>query len=483
MTEHSAILDTLPDDIRTVLKTLGLEPDFVRYACCPKCFAIYPPDPDNPADPFPHTCTFQETDRPVCGAILVSHQRYAADDEDGDVSHRYEPVLTYPYRKLESWLVSMLSRVGVAIQMKAAWKPSEGGIYKDVFDAPGVQDFLGPDGKTAFSVQTDHSVHLVFSLFVDWFNPFGNKKAGKTHSIGAIYLICMNLPPHLRYRPENIYLAGIIPGPHEPQLHQINHLLRPLIDELLVLWHRGMIVGNIPDSAPLLVRGAVIPLVCDLPALRKTAGFAGHSSAHFCSFCELHLNQMNDLDRPSWKRHSWEDHLRFAAEWRDAPTEKARKHLFDGHGIRWSELLRLDYWDPTRFAVVDAMHNLFLGELRHHCRDVWGINVKDKSSESKKLEPHDSERQRLELNKALNAILKLSINALKRLRKGYIVAIAELNGVVPKDGLLTKAAYGQALIEWVCFLSNYAAITDESLCRRGRMWVTSRFLLSSMKRP
>ncbi|TFK89655.1 hypothetical protein K466DRAFT_472712, partial [Polyporus arcularius HHB13444] len=96
---------------------------------------------------------------------------------------------------------------------------------KDIFDAAALREFLGPDGKTPFSQQPDGSVHLVFSLFIDWFNPFGNKKAGKSHSIGAMYLICMNLPPHLRYRPENIYLAGIIPGPSEPKLHQINHLL------------------------------------------------------------------------------------------------------------------------------------------------------------------------------------------------------------------------------------------------------------------
>ncbi|KAI0325705.1 hypothetical protein GY45DRAFT_1260409, partial [Cubamyces sp. BRFM 1775] len=99
------------------------------------------------------------------------------------------------------------------------------GVWSDIMDAPALRDFIGPDGRTPFSVQVDGSLHLVFSLFVDWFNPYGNKQAGKKHSIGAIYMVCLNLPPHLRYRPENIYLVAIIPGPNEPRGHRLNHLL------------------------------------------------------------------------------------------------------------------------------------------------------------------------------------------------------------------------------------------------------------------
>ena len=112
----------------------------------------------------------------------------------------------------------------------------------------------------------------------------------------------------------------------------------------------------------------------------------------------------------------------------------------------------MEYWDPTRFAVVDAMHNLFLGELRHHCRDVWGINVKDKSEDSaKKKVPHTPERQRAELQKVLDLLRNnRSKSAFKSIRKGYVVAVAEVNGVPPKAGLVTKAAYVDALLEWVC---------------------------------
>ena len=53
-------------------------------------------------------------------------------------------------------------------------------------------------------------------------------------------MVLLNLPPSSRYKAENMYLAGVIPGPREPSLTQINHLLRPLISELLQFWDPGV---------------------------------------------------------------------------------------------------------------------------------------------------------------------------------------------------------------------------------------------------
>ncbi|TFY56546.1 hypothetical protein EVJ58_g7577 [Rhodofomes roseus] len=365
--EHQAILDCIPRDIRSVMSHLKVEPQITRYASCPLCSCLYAPNEANHNNPYPHYCTFTDTDRPPCGAALVKKELRAS--------------------------------------------------------------------TTSRSHASDKDVNLVFGLYLDWFNPGGNKKAGKSRSLGAMYLVCINLPPHLRFRPENICLVGIIPGPNEPSLHQLNHFLRPLVDEMLTLWHSGMwLTQTAVHAHGRLIRAAIIPLICDLPALRKAAGFAGHSSRHFCSFCLLKRPDINNISRP-WPSRTWQEHLNIATQWRDAATERDRDTLFEEHGLRWSELLRLPYWDPTRYAVVDAMHNLFLGELRHHCMAIWGIDIKDhkdkhgRATDSTKTTPHTPDEQQQHITRLLNALRK-----------------AQLNAISPDK--LTKREYAKALLLW-----------------------------------
>ena len=40
-------------------------------------------------------------------------------------------------------------------------------------------------------------------------------------------------------------------------------------------------------------------------------------------------------------------------------------------GVRWSELLRLPYFDPIRFITVDPMHCLFLGIAKWIVKRLW----------------------------------------------------------------------------------------------------------------
>ena len=464
--EQQAILDSIPRDIRTALSHLKVEPNIIRYATCPSCSQTYAPDPSKPDDPYPRFCSFTETDKPICGSALV-HKVVHTDTASmtrGAQRTSYSALRPYPYRTTFSWIAGLFSRRQPEEILESSWANTEpllGARYVDTIQAPALRNFRAPDGSL-YSKPSSSDVHLVFGLFIDWFNPGGNKKAGKSRSIGAIYLVCLNLPPELRFLPENICLVGIIPGPNEPSLHELNHFIRPLIDEFLVLWHSGIRLSRTAlHSTGRLVRAVIIPLICDLPALRKTAGFAGHSSKHFCSFCLLERWNINNLSRP-WPSRTWQEHMNIASQWRDAETEAERKAIFDQHGLRWSEMLRLPYWDPTRFAVVDAMHNLFLGALRHHCRDVWGIDVKDQKT-TKKTTPHTPEEQTKWLIRLVAALRKGvlpngtfrkgALSAVSQPRKGYLVALAQLNGIVP-EAKLTKRAYALALLEWVGPLSS-----------------------------
>ncbi|KIM66101.1 hypothetical protein SCLCIDRAFT_14748 [Scleroderma citrinum Foug A] len=132
-------------------------------------------------------------------------------------------------------------------------------------------------------------------------------------------MICHNLPVHLCYHVENVYIAGIIPGQREPSSYHLNHVLRPLVDDLLQAWSpRFQLTHSAIHPFGCLVLCTLIPLVCDLLAAWKSAGFAG-------------LGQ----------------HLTIAKSWRDMQTETIRVQIYQKFGIRWSELLCLLYWDPT----------------------------------------------------------------------------------------------------------------------------------------
>ncbi|TBU28219.1 hypothetical protein BD311DRAFT_663831 [Dichomitus squalens] len=94
------------------------------------------------------------------------------------------------------------------------------------------------------------------------------------------------------------------------------------------------------------------------------------------------------------------------------------------------------------------MHNLFLGELRHHCMEVWGIDVKDKIGQ-RKATPHSPEEQQKWLTRLVADLRNhRPLSSIEKPRKGYLVAVAQLNGIVPQSKL-TKREYAKALIDWV----------------------------------
>ena len=142
--------------------------------------------------------------------------------------------------------------------------------------------------------------------------------------------VCLNLPPEHRYHVENMFLVGVIPGPSKPSLHEINHLLRPLIDDLLDCWEPGVWYTRTPTYPNgHRARCAVVPLVCDLPAARQMAGFASFSCLRFfCSFCQLHLDDIDDINHSAWGHRSHADHRHWAMKWRDAESEHEREEKF-----------------------------------------------------------------------------------------------------------------------------------------------------------
>ena len=110
-------------------------------------------------------------------------------------------------------------------------------------------------------------------------------------------MFCLNLPLNIRYDPENVFLVCIVPGPGSPSLDDINHILRSLVDTFVPFWKTGIYYSETPSySGGRLICCAILPLVCDLPAARQIAGFTSHGSHNFCSFCNLRLVDIDDIE-------------------------------------------------------------------------------------------------------------------------------------------------------------------------------------------
>ncbi|KAI0740921.1 hypothetical protein C8Q76DRAFT_596326, partial [Earliella scabrosa] len=156
------------------------------------------------------------------------------------------------------------------------------------------------------------------------------------------------------------------------------------VDELQEFWDPGVYYTKTSKRpSGRLVRAAMIPLVCDLPAARQVAGFAPHSHTYgLCSVCALLQQEKEDIDPKHFPPRDLQAHRETAIAWRDAESTHQRRMIYDHSGIRWSELLRLTYWNPILYTVIDSMHNLYLGLLERHIRDFWGIATEEDDGDS-----------------------------------------------------------------------------------------------------
>ena len=76
------------------------------------------------------------------------------------------------------------------------------------------------------------------------------------------------------------------------------------------------------------------------------------------------------FERQSWKGRSRLAHKQEALCTLEARSPAERAKLESKHGCRYSSLLQLPYFDPSRMLVIDPMHNLFLGSAKHFLKSV-----------------------------------------------------------------------------------------------------------------
>jgi Transposase family tnp2. len=383
---HPGIHSRIPHSIKAAMNQFNLASKILVYAVCPVCHCTYKPriQPDSNELVYPPICTNKsEPESERCGELLL-------EVPSCGTLQRPKPRKTFAYHSFNDYLAGMLARPDIEklmdescdalsdleAQMDVERNPNFD-FVKDIFEAEFLKHFRGPNGNELFVKRPNNEGRYAFTLNVDYFNPEGMRTRGPKVSCGIISMACQNLPLDIRYKPENMYIAGIIPGPSEPLLTDLNHYLHPLIDDLKASWENGVIFSRTAlHPTGRMTRSAIIAAVCDLPAARQAAGLAGHSSHFYCSVCQCHhRSTMGRSDIEDWRVCNPNLLRAIAIQWRDADSSAKRKSLFDEYGVRWSELWRLPYWDPTRQLVVDSMHGLFERIIMSHICDVLGLTT------------------------------------------------------------------------------------------------------------
>ncbi|KAG2192124.1 hypothetical protein INT47_010712, partial [Mucor saturninus] len=356
----------LPKSFKTVEKKFNGDWDagVTRYTVCGKCHSLYAPEVTKDKTPSQQSCSFVSLDGDVCDEVLFEQVK----KRNGKTI--FKPKFVYPYKSLKSSLQELMLRPEFESTMND-WRLRNvvPGTYYDIYDGKMFKTLTDNTGLPFSTLRNP----LYATLNVDWFQPFDNVN----YSCGAIYMCINNWKREDRFKEENIILVGLMPVGKEPKLDRINTYLKPLVDELLELENGVMMkTGAKPDG--IKIHCALLMLACDIPACRKVAGFAAHSSGHACNKCEGEFPLVEgkpdfsgiNTVASKWPERSKASNLRAALRWRNATTEKEREDLVKANGTRYSELHRLGYFDVVRQSIIDPMHNLLLGTCSRFVK-IW----------------------------------------------------------------------------------------------------------------
>lgn len=286
--------------------------------------------------------------------------------------------------------------------------------------------------------------NLSFALGIDWFNPYTNLDAKKKWTIGAIYIVCLDLPPEIRFRLENVGLLGIVPGPLEPSQEQVNHFLAPIVESFARLYDKGVWISKTtlyPEGR--LIRGVIALLVADLVGAKHLAGFSSHRHTYFCHLCLLPIGDIDNFEGP-WPERDLEQHKRLTFTWK-LSTPEAREKISKQYGVRYSVLSELPYWNPFRQVPVDILH-MSLSLLKKHAREVWHMNLTTLAGDGS-FDPFHTVTDPLELAEAEHAMYTETKTNLLRLSKSILRTLCQDRGI--PTGSKTKPKLLIALQDWV----------------------------------
>ncbi|OBZ80176.1 hypothetical protein A0J61_11775, partial [Choanephora cucurbitarum] len=244
-----------------------------QYASCTTCHAIHP------FDTAEEKQTIQQQPKcldeglflnsPACQTSLLARNQYGT----------LAPVRTFFSNSLINTLKTFFMRDEFADRIQQ-WKQRQvlPDTLSDIYDGDVWKTFkLKKTDTQPFVLENDYN--LLLTLNCDWFQAYKD-----SYSIGVIYLTVQNLPREVGNLRANTILVCLINGPKEPMTHEMNHYLRPLVKELLVLMNG--VKMDTKKHGTQTVKAALSLCMMDLPAQRKVAGFTSFNSLNACHKCK-----------------------------------------------------------------------------------------------------------------------------------------------------------------------------------------------------
>ncbi|KAJ3765266.1 hypothetical protein FB446DRAFT_832692, partial [Lentinula raphanica] len=80
-------------------------------------------------------------------------------------------------------------------------------------------------------------------MHINFFNSNRVTQRGAHDSIGVTSCANLALDPSIRYLPEFKYM-NIIPGPNEPTYDELDHYIRPVIEQFVSTWKPGLKISR-----------------------------------------------------------------------------------------------------------------------------------------------------------------------------------------------------------------------------------------------
>ncbi|KAJ6565709.1 hypothetical protein B0H10DRAFT_2112485 [Mycena sp. CBHHK59/15] len=169
-----------------------------------------------------------------------------ADPEDSDDppgSGKRKPYMVSPIQLLSTGLQEFFKRPGMVSAVNS-WRTrtevdgelrcmQDARVWKELKDGDGYSFFFSPKAE-------EEEIRLGVSFSLDWFKRSKSSFA-PSQSSGVMSFCVQNLTNSLRYRSENLIFSGGT-GQKEPAAAQLQHYLKIIVDDLIMLYDDGIMI-------------------------------------------------------------------------------------------------------------------------------------------------------------------------------------------------------------------------------------------------